>query len=179
MASPKVRAVVSLVCPCCPWLVPTPKGSRMSSNHFVWFHAGPCEWVSLSILPNPIPELQPAPLPLKGLWARERAPTPPYSAAFLLGLTFESFEELGVRQQLWCMDHLQHACERIDDGRVNLIKCKSHNFSHGLNNVRFHGQLKQALLNIQMPSLENGKNHRGRFVILGLCTWTQATIRIF
>jgi hypothetical protein len=53
VASPKVRAVVSLVCPCCPWLVPTPKGSRMSSNHFVWFHAGPCEWVSLSILPSP------------------------------------------------------------------------------------------------------------------------------
>jgi hypothetical protein len=52
VASPKVRAVVSLVCPCCPWLVPTPKGSRMSSNHFVWFHAGPCEWVSLSILPS-------------------------------------------------------------------------------------------------------------------------------
>jgi hypothetical protein len=49
---PKVRAVVSLVCPCCPWLVPTPKGSKMSSNHFVWFHAGPCEWVSLSILPS-------------------------------------------------------------------------------------------------------------------------------
>jgi hypothetical protein len=52
VASPKVRAVVSLVCPCCPWLVPTPKGSRMSYNHFVWFHAGPCEWVSLSILPS-------------------------------------------------------------------------------------------------------------------------------
>jgi hypothetical protein len=43
VAAPKVRAVVSLVCPCCPWLVPTPKGSKMSFNHFVWFHAGPCE----------------------------------------------------------------------------------------------------------------------------------------
>jgi len=52
VASPKVRAVVSLVCSCCPWLVLTPKGSRMSSNHFVWFHAGLCERVSLSILPS-------------------------------------------------------------------------------------------------------------------------------
>jgi hypothetical protein len=43
VASPKARAVMSLVCPCCPWLVPTPKGSKMSSNHFVWFLAGPCE----------------------------------------------------------------------------------------------------------------------------------------
>ncbi len=41
VASPKVRAVVSLVCPCCPWLVPTPKGPKMSSNHFVWFSCKP------------------------------------------------------------------------------------------------------------------------------------------
>jgi hypothetical protein len=39
--------------------------------------AGPCEWISLSILPSPILELQHAPLPLKVLWARERIPTPP------------------------------------------------------------------------------------------------------
>jgi len=52
VASPKVRAVVSLVCPCCPWFVSTPKGSRMSSNHFMWFHAGPYERISLSILPS-------------------------------------------------------------------------------------------------------------------------------
>jgi hypothetical protein len=38
----------------------------------------------LSILPSPIPELQHAPLPLKVLWARERAPTPPPSAIFHL-----------------------------------------------------------------------------------------------
>ncbi len=46
--------------------------------------AGPCEWISLSILPSPIPELQHAPLPLKVLWARERVPTPPSSAVFHL-----------------------------------------------------------------------------------------------
>jgi hypothetical protein len=44
---------------------------------------------------------------------------------------------------------LPHACERIDDGRVNFVKCKSHDFNHGLNSVGFHGKLKQALLNIQ------------------------------
>jgi hypothetical protein len=33
--------------PKCPWLVPTPKGPKMNSNHFVWFHAGLCEWVKL------------------------------------------------------------------------------------------------------------------------------------
>jgi len=37
-----------------------------------------------------------------------------------------------------------HVCERIHDGKVNLVKCKSHNFSHGFNNVGFHGQLEQA-----------------------------------
>jgi len=42
------------------------------------------EW-SLSTLPSPIPELQHAPLPLKVLWARERASTPPFSIAFYLG----------------------------------------------------------------------------------------------
>ncbi len=41
------------------------------------------EW-SLSTLPSPIPELQHAPLPLKVLWARERAPTPLSSAIFYL-----------------------------------------------------------------------------------------------
>jgi hypothetical protein len=27
--------------------IPTPKGPRMSSNHFVWFLVGPCEWIKL------------------------------------------------------------------------------------------------------------------------------------
>jgi hypothetical protein len=46
-----------------PMAVPTPKGPKMSSNHFVWCHEGPCEWISLLILPSPILELQHAPLP--------------------------------------------------------------------------------------------------------------------
>ena len=40
---PQVQAVVSLVCPCCPWLVLAPNVLQLCSNHFVWFHAGPCE----------------------------------------------------------------------------------------------------------------------------------------
>ncbi len=32
---PRVRAVVSQVSPSCPWLVPTPKGCKMSSNQLV------------------------------------------------------------------------------------------------------------------------------------------------
>jgi hypothetical protein len=33
---PQIRAVVSLVCSCCPWLVLTPKVLQLCTNHFVW-----------------------------------------------------------------------------------------------------------------------------------------------
>jgi len=33
---PQVRAVVSLVCPCCPWLILAPKMLQVCTNHFVW-----------------------------------------------------------------------------------------------------------------------------------------------
>jgi hypothetical protein len=33
---PQVRAVVSLVCPCCPWLVLAPRVLQLCNNHFVW-----------------------------------------------------------------------------------------------------------------------------------------------
>jgi len=33
---PQVRAVVSLVCPCCPWLVLAPRVFQLCTNHFVW-----------------------------------------------------------------------------------------------------------------------------------------------
>jgi hypothetical protein len=42
---PQVRAVVSLVCPCCPWLVLTPKVLQLCTNHFVWVVCRPV-WVS-------------------------------------------------------------------------------------------------------------------------------------
>jgi hypothetical protein len=61
--TPKPGVWCVKVSPSSPVAVPTPKGPEMSSYHFVWFHASPCEWISLSILPSPIPELQHAPLP--------------------------------------------------------------------------------------------------------------------
>ncbi len=33
---PQVRAVMSLVCPCGPWLVLAPKVLQLCTNHFVW-----------------------------------------------------------------------------------------------------------------------------------------------
>jgi len=33
---PQVRAVVSLMCPCCPWLILTPKVLQLCTNPFVW-----------------------------------------------------------------------------------------------------------------------------------------------
>jgi hypothetical protein len=33
---PQVRAVVSLVCPCCPWLVLAPRVLQLCTNHLVW-----------------------------------------------------------------------------------------------------------------------------------------------
>jgi hypothetical protein len=33
---PQVRAVVSLVCPCCSWLVLAPKVLQLCTNHVVW-----------------------------------------------------------------------------------------------------------------------------------------------
>jgi hypothetical protein len=42
---PQVRAVVSLVCPCCPWLVLAPKVLQLCTNHFVWVVCRPV-WVN-------------------------------------------------------------------------------------------------------------------------------------
>jgi len=33
---PQVHAVVSFVCPCCPWLVLAPKVFQLCTNHFMW-----------------------------------------------------------------------------------------------------------------------------------------------
>jgi len=33
---PQVRAMVGLVCSCCPWLVLTPRVLNLCTNHFVW-----------------------------------------------------------------------------------------------------------------------------------------------
>ncbi len=42
---PQVRAMVSLVCPCCPWLVLAPRVLQLCTNHFVWVVCRPV-WVS-------------------------------------------------------------------------------------------------------------------------------------
>jgi len=38
---PQVRAMVSLVCPCCPWLVLAPRVLQLCPNHFVWVMCRP------------------------------------------------------------------------------------------------------------------------------------------
>ncbi len=42
---PQVQVVVSLVCPCCPWLVLAPRVLQLCTNHFVWVVCKPV-WVS-------------------------------------------------------------------------------------------------------------------------------------
>jgi len=42
---PQVRAVVSLVCPCCPWLILAPRVLQLCTNHFVWVVCRPV-WVN-------------------------------------------------------------------------------------------------------------------------------------
>jgi hypothetical protein len=42
---PQVRVVVSLVCPCCSWLVLAPKVFQLRTNHLVWVLCRPV-WVS-------------------------------------------------------------------------------------------------------------------------------------
>ncbi len=105
---PQVRAVVSLVCPCCPWLVLTPKVLQLCINHLVWVVCKPV-WVSEAyqffVVPSRssntplypskccelgnVPQLLPLPLPC------------------VLGLTFESFKELGVHQLYWLVIFLK------------------------------------------------------------------------
>jgi len=42
---PQVRVVVSLVCPCCPWLILAPKVFQLRINHYVWVLCTPV-WVN-------------------------------------------------------------------------------------------------------------------------------------
>jgi len=42
---PQVRAMVSLVCPCCLWLIRAPKLLQLCTNHFVWVVCMPM-WVN-------------------------------------------------------------------------------------------------------------------------------------
>jgi hypothetical protein len=98
---PQVWAVVNLVCPCCMWLVLARKVLQLCTNHLVlvlcrsvWVN----EACQLFLVPSRSSNM---PLyPSKVLRARERASTPDSSVVLCLGLTFESFKELGV-----CHEH--------------------------------------------------------------------------
>jgi hypothetical protein len=97
---PQVRAVVSLVCPSCPWFVLAPKVLQLCTNHFVLVLCRSV-WVSEACHFFLIPSQSSSTpfYPSIVLWARERAPTPCPSDVFNLGLTFESLKELGVRKK--------------------------------------------------------------------------------
>jgi hypothetical protein len=97
---PQVGAVLSLVCPGCPWLVLALKVLQLCTNHFVLVL---CRfvWVSKACHFFLVPSRSSS-TPLYRsivLWARERAPTACSSDVFSLGLPFESLKELEVRQE--------------------------------------------------------------------------------
>jgi hypothetical protein len=95
----QLQAVVSLVCPCCPWLILAPKVFQLCTNHltlvlckFVWVDKA-CQ---LFLVPSRSSNT--SLYPSKMLRTRECALTLYSSAVFYLGLTFESLKELGVCQ---------------------------------------------------------------------------------
>jgi len=94
---PQVQAVVSLVCPCCPWLVLAPSVLQLCINHFVWVMCRPV-WVSeacqlfLVLSRSSNMPLYPSKCCELGSVLRLLL-----FHCFLLGLTFEPFKELGVR----------------------------------------------------------------------------------
>ncbi len=107
---PRVQAVVNLVCPSCSWLVLAPKVLQLCTNHLVlvWCRS---VWVSEACYFFLVPSGALArPSTSIMLRAKERALTPYPSIVFNLGLTFESFKELGVRHFM-CMGSV--------DGRDN------------------------------------------------------------
>jgi hypothetical protein len=97
---PQVWAVVSLMSPSCLWFVLAPKVLQLCTNHFVLVLCRSV-WVSKACQICLVPSRSSnTPLyPFKVLRTRECAPTPCPSVVFCLGLTFESFKELGARHK--------------------------------------------------------------------------------
>jgi len=95
---PQVRAVVSPVCPCCSWFVLAPKVLQLRTNHLVWVLCRPM-WVNgacqLFLVPSRSSSMPFYPSKCCEL---KSVPRLLLFSLFLLGLTFESFKELGVRQ---------------------------------------------------------------------------------
>jgi hypothetical protein len=94
---PQVQAVVSLVCLCCPWLVLAPRVLQLCTNHFVWVVCRPV-WVTKACQLFLVPSRSSNPplYPSKGCELGSMLQLLLFRC-FLLGLTFEPFEELGVR----------------------------------------------------------------------------------
>jgi hypothetical protein len=97
---PQVRAVVSLVCSCCPCLVLAPRVLQFCTNHFVWVVCRPV-WVTkarqLFLVPSRSSNTPLCPSKCCELGSVLRLLL---FRCFLLGLAFEPFNELGVRQRL-------------------------------------------------------------------------------
>jgi hypothetical protein len=94
---PQVQAVVSLVCPCCPWFVLAPRVLQLCTNHFVWVVCRPV-WVTKACQLFLVPSWSSNPplYPSKGYELGSVLRLLLFRC-FLLGLTFEPFKELGVR----------------------------------------------------------------------------------
>jgi hypothetical protein len=86
---PQVRAVVSLVCPCCLWLVLAPKVLQLCTNHFVWVVCRPV-WVTKACQLFLVPSRSSNPplYPSKGCELGNVLRLLLFRC-FLLGLTFE------------------------------------------------------------------------------------------
>jgi len=101
---PQVWAIVSLLCSCCPWLVLAPKVFQLCTNHLVWIvcmHVWVSEACQLFLVPS-----QSSNTPLYPSKCCELGNVPrlfPFRC-LVLGLTFESFKELGVRHKLTCLN---------------------------------------------------------------------------
>jgi hypothetical protein len=94
---PQVRAVVSLVHPCCPWFILAPRVILLCTNHLVWVGCRPV-WVSETCQLFLVPSRS-SNTPFYPSKCCELGSVPD-SALFrylLLGLTFESLKESGVR----------------------------------------------------------------------------------
>ncbi len=95
---PQVRVVVSLMCSCCPWFVLAPRVLQLCTNHFVWVVCRPV-WMTkacqLFLVPSRSSNTPFYPSKCCELGSVLRLLLFRY---FLLGLTFEPFKELGVRQ---------------------------------------------------------------------------------
>jgi hypothetical protein len=98
---PQVRAMVSLVCPSCPWLVLAQKVPQLCTNHLVlvlcrsmWVNEA-CHFFLVQSQSSNTP-LYPSVV----LQAKEHTSTPCPFTVFSLGLTFESLKELGTCKNL-------------------------------------------------------------------------------